>query len=256
LSKQGAVLTVMNRSPEKAVELARACGGEPRGYEHLTTELVHADVVITSTSSQRFVITDEMMHDVVRARRRRPLFLIDIAVPRDVDPRVGEMDNVFLYDVDDLQKVAAENLALRRREADAAERIVEAEVGEFEAWRRTLNLTPTIASLRERFRTIVRAELERTLPRLPSLTEREQKSLDAMAEAIVNKLLHQPLTQLKRGQSGPEAAALIAATQRLFDLTDEAPAVAVSADDANSDSVAPAGSSLATAATTRGGQRS
>ncbi len=224
LAKLGARLVVINRSPERAQQLARACGGEPRGHEALASELVAADVVVTSTSSHRFVITAEMMHDVVRGRRRRPLFLIDIAVPRDVDPRAHDMDNVFLYDVDDLSQVANENLAARQREADAAEAIVAAEVAQFERWRRSLDLTPTIVAIRERFQAVVRAELERTLPRLSGLGDKDRRALDAMCNAMVNKLLHKPLTELKEQADSPDGPRLIDAARRLFDLPQAEPA--------------------------------
>ena len=218
LANQGARLAVVNRSAERAEELARACNGEARPYEMLASELVTSDVVITSTASPRPIITPELMHDVARARRHRPLFLIDIAVPRDVDPRVGELGSIFLYDLDDLQQVAQENLAARRKEAAAAEKIVKDEVAQFERWQRSLTLTPTVVALRERVRGVLRAELERTLPRLSSLSPDERKSLDKMVEAMVNKVLHQPLTELKRGGESADGALLIDATRRLFAL--------------------------------------
>lgn len=222
LAGSGAKLVVVNRSPQKAIDVANGCGGEARGYEHLATELVAADVVITSTSSKSPVLTAALMKDVVRTRRHRPLFLIDIAVPRDVEPKVGDLENVFLYDVDDLQQVAEENLSHRRRAADAAERIVDIEVSEFEAWRRSLDLTPTIVGLRDRFSSIVTAELERTLPRLGDLSPKDRKALERMGTSLVNKLLHAPLTSLKAGSREADGAALISTTRRLFDL-DEAP---------------------------------
>jgi len=220
LANHGARLYVVNRSPERAERLAKICGGTACGYEQLVPELVKADVAITSTASPRFVITRELMQDVLRARRGRPLFLIDIAVPRDVDPRVGEMRNVFLYDVDDLQKVAEENLAARKREADAAEQIVRGEAEIFEQWRRSLTLTPTIVALRQRFREVVKAELERTVSKMDGLGTKDRRKLDAMTEAMVNKLLHQPLTQLKANAEGHNAALLIDAARRLFQLED------------------------------------
>jgi len=222
LSQLGARLTVINRSPEKATALADSCGGEARGYEELTAELISADVVVTSTSSERFILTHETMDGVVRARRHRPLFLIDIAVPRDVDPRVGALDNVFLYDVDDLEKVAQQNLEARRSEAAMAEGIVDLEVGEVASWMRSLELTPTIVALRERFDAILEEELARTLGKMEGLSDKEKQALVKMRGAMVNKLLHQPLTQLKRGQGDPEGPALISATRRLFGL-DELP---------------------------------
>jgi len=218
LAGRGVHLVVINRSPEKAVRLARESNGEARGYEHLASELVSADVVISSTSAKNYVLTHDLMKDVVKARRQRPLFLIDIAVPRDVEPRVGELPSVFLYDVDDLSQVADQNLAHRQQEVEAAAAIVELEVAAFERWRRTLDLTPTIVALRGHFTNVMKEELARTLPRLGELGPTEQKSLDKMCQAMVNKLLHQPLTQLKEGVEGGNGAALLEATRRLFDL--------------------------------------
>lgn len=219
LSGRGVRLVVVNRSPERAERLARTLDAEAAPYEQLTTELTKADVVITSTASARFVITRDVMKDVMKARRRRPLFLIDIAVPRDIDPRAGDLDNVFLYDVDDLSEVAGMNLAARKRAADQAEGIVREETENFERWRRSLALSPTIKGLRERFLSIARAELERTIPRL-EVSAADQKTLDAMVNAIVNKLLHRPMTELKDGANAPDAAHLIDATRRLFDLAE------------------------------------
>lgn len=216
LANTGASLRVINRSSEKAEAVAAQCGGEARSYERLAAELAEADVVVTTTASSRPILTEELMKGVVRARRHKPLFLIDIAVPRDVDPRVGEMNNVFLYDVDDLKQVADENLSHRRRAAEAAEAIVQTEVAEFDAWRRSLDLTPTIVGLRDRFGGIVGAELAKTTARM-DLSPADAKALQRMQMALVNKLLHGPLTALK-GQSD---AALISATRKLFSL-DEA----------------------------------
>jgi glutamyl-tRNA reductase len=223
LAQQGTLLTVVNRNQERARAVAQACGGEARDFDKLSQELVSADVVITSTASPRYVITRELMQGVVKARRHRPLFLIDIAVPRDVDPRVENMDNVFLFDIDDLEQVASQNIAARKREAELAERIVDAEVEAFDAWQRSLELTPTLVALRERVRSVVRGELERTLPRLKSLSEAERKSLEVMCDAMVNKLLHRPLTELKRSQNDPDGARLLESVRRLFELGDLTP---------------------------------
>jgi glutamyl-tRNA reductase len=221
LAAQGTLLTVVNRNQERARAVAEACGGEPREFELLSQELVSADVVITSTSSPRYVITRELMQGVVKARRHRPLFLIDIAVPRDVDPRVENMDNVFLFDIDDLEQVANQNIAARKREAEQAERIVEEEVSAFEEWQRSLDLTPTLVALRQRVKAVLRAEIDRTLPRLKSLSDAEKKSLDAMCDAMVNKLLHRPLTELKKSRGEPDGAQLLESVTRLFDLAPE-----------------------------------
>ena len=187
-------------------------------------ELADADVVIASTASPKFILTPELMKSVVRTRRHRPLFIIDIAVPRDVDPRVGSMDNVFVYDVDDLQQVAEENLAVRAREAALAEHIVEEELEAFLSWRRSLELAPTIVALRKRFGQIADEELQRALPRLEGVSQSDRAVLEAMGRSLVNKLLHQPMTQLKAGAGEPDGALLIDAVRRLFAISEEQPA--------------------------------
>jgi glutamyl-tRNA reductase len=240
LGARGALLYVVNRSSARAESLAAACGGTPRPLEALATELAEADVVISSTAKQDYVITYDLMQGVTKLRRGRPLFIIDIAVPRDVDPRADSLRNVFLYDMDDLQKVSRENLAARERAVVDAERLIETELDELERWARSLELTPTIVAFRERVRGVLRAELDKTLPKL-EIPDSERKKLEAMCEAMVNKLLHGPLTELKQSQTGPDGAGLVEAVQRLFRLvetpsniteqphpqTAEAPALAV-----------------------------
>ena len=229
LRQTGTRLHVTNRSDERAQALAKSCGGRAVSYERLATELAEADVVIASTASPKFILTPDLMRGVVRSRRHRPLFMIDIAVPRDVDPRVGTMDNVFVYDVDDLQQVAEENLATRAREAAEAERIIDEEVESFLAWRRSLELAPTIVALRTRFAQVAEEELARTLARLGESCQADRAVLEAMSRSLINKLLHQPMTQLKAGAGEPDGALLIDAVRRLFDLSDEdTPPVAAS----------------------------
>jgi len=220
-------------------------------FDDLPQELVNTDIVLSSTASPHQIIAADdialvmeqregrplLMIDiavprdvepsvreidgVIRQRRYRPVFLIDIAVPRDVDPRVENMDNVFLYDVDDLQQVAAQNIAARKREAEQAERLVDEEVAAFEQWQRSLGLTPTLVALRDRVRGVVHAELERTMPRLKSVSEAEKKSLAIMCDAIVNKLLHTPMTQLKKSREEPDGDQLVATVRKLFALDEE-----------------------------------
>jgi glutamyl-tRNA reductase len=220
LTARGAQLFVVNRSPERAEALAAACGGVAKPLEALATELAEADVVISSTSKQDYVITYDLMHGVCKMRRFRPLFIIDIAVPRDVDPRVDSLRNVFLYDMDDLQKVSRENMAARERAVIDAERMIDLELDELERWARSLELTPTIVALRERFRSVMRAELDKTLPKL-AVPESERKKLEAMCEAIANKLLHAPLTELKQSQTTTDGAGLVDAVQKLFRLGEQ-----------------------------------
>ena len=221
LRQTGTNLHIINRSEERAQMLAIACDGRAVPYERLATELSDADVVIASTASPQFILTPQLMKGIVRTRRHRPLFIIDIAVPRDVDPRVGNMDNVFVYDVDDLQQVAEENLAVRAREAALAERIIEDEVESFLSWRRSLELAPTIVALRKRFGQVAEEELRRALPRLGSLGESDRAVLEAMSRSLVNKLLHQPMTELKAGAGEPDGALLIDAVRRLFALSEQ-----------------------------------
>jgi len=222
LAARGAQLYVVNRSPERAEAMAAACGGTAKPLEALATELAEADVVISSTSKRDYVITYDLMHGVCKMRRFRPLFIIDIAVPRDVDPRVDSLRNVFLYDMDDLQKVSRENMAARERAVVDAERLIEDELDELERWARSIELTPTIVALRDRVRGLLRGELEKTLPKL-ALPEGERKKLEAMTEAMANKLLHGPLTELKQSQATTDGAMLLEAVQKLFRLSEPAP---------------------------------
>lgn len=235
LRQTGTSLHVINRSEDRARALAESCGGRPVPYERLSVELAEADVVVASTASPKFILTPELMKGVVRTRRHRPLFIIDIAVPRDVDPRVGNLDNVFVYDVDDLQQVAEENLAVRAREAAHAERIVEEEVESFLSWRRSLELAPTIVALRKRFGQVADEELRRALARVQNLDDSDRAVLEAMSRSLVNKLLHQPMTQLKAGAGEPDGALLIDAVRRLFAITEEASDLEISSAEVSSE---------------------
>ncbi|MCG8557675.1 MAG: glutamyl-tRNA reductase [Proteobacteria bacterium] len=218
LANQGASLVVLNRSKERADRLAQTVRGTARPLSELTSELHDADVVLSSTAHAGFVITHELMTEVARIRRFRPLFLIDIAVPRDIEPRVGLLQNVFLYDIDDLKSVSEQNLQARKGEVQAAEDIVEAEVQRYELWRHSLELTPTIVALRERFRSVLSAEIERTALKLSSLNDTDRESLYRMADTLTKKLLHHAITRLKHSTQRNEEAALIEAARTLFDL--------------------------------------
>jgi glutamyl-tRNA reductase len=155
---------------------------------------------------------------VVPRRHYRPLFLIDIAVPRDVDPRVNELDNVYSYDIDDLRGVVGTNLAAREREAVRAEAIVDREVGHFMEWLQTLEVVPTIVSLRDRFETIRRAELEKALRTMGDLTAEQRDAVSALTTALTNKLLHPPLAELKRQAAARNGHEYAAAIRALFQL--------------------------------------
>ncbi|HEY3356157.1 MAG TPA: glutamyl-tRNA reductase [Polyangia bacterium] len=232
----------VNRTYERAVELAARVEGQARRWEELDGLLGAVDIVISSTGAPQPILGAERVAKAMKARRQRSLFLIDIAVPRDIEAAVGDLDNVYRFDVDDLEKVVAENMKERHKEAQRAERIVEAEVGEFMTWLGRQGVVPLIKQLRERFTRVARAEVLRTMQNLPHLGERERRSLDAMADAIVNKLLHGPTTTLKR-ETGSDGEVLCAATRRLFDLQDEEPAAqpaaAAAADPAAADPAPP-----------------
>src|SRR6185503_7253231 len=191
-------VAVANRSFQHADELARELGGRAVPFDRLFEEMERADIVIASTAAPHRVIGREDALRVSRARRGRPIFFIDIAVPRDVDPAVHEIDNVYLYDLDDLQGVVKANMDGRLHEVQSAEAIIEREVAAFLAWRKSLEVTPTIVELRQRLHEIALAELERFHSRLGELTPDQAEAVRLLAVSLVNKLLHQPTVALKR----------------------------------------------------------
>jgi glutamyl-tRNA reductase len=210
-------LIVANRTFERAVELAREFQGTPVPFEEFPRYLQMADMVIGSTAAEGYVLTHEHVYDVLRARRYRPIFLIDMSVPRNFDPAINELDNAYLYDIDDLGEVAQVNRDERSREADKAESIVDAEVEAFCKWLASLEAVPTIVALRDKMEAIRKAELEKTMAALRDLAPREREALEAMTAAIVNKILHGPVTHLKQHHREYEAF-YIAAARQLFDL--------------------------------------
>lgn len=212
-----AEILVTNRTHEKAVELARAVDGQARPFEELDRLLAACDVVISSTGAREPIITKKQMKGVMKARKYRPIFLVDIAVPRDVDPDVGKLDGAYVYDIDDLQRVVNENLAERRKEADGAEAIVVGEAGKFLEWARTEEIVPTLRELRERVSSVVAAEVERALEKLdPAARAAQEKALRRLGDAIIGKLLHGPTMALKHGEGDMQP--LLEATRRLFGL--------------------------------------
>ena len=212
---------VTNRSRERAVALAQQTGGHPRDWSELAELLVEADVVIVSTGAPSYVITAEGVHATMKARRQRSLCLIDLAVPRNVDPRCADLSNVYAYDMDDLQRVVHATKSARADSALRAEAIVEAEVMAFSAEREARAALPVLAALRRRAEEIAVAEAERTLAQVGSkLDEKGRRSVEAMARAIVNKLLHGPTTRLKEAASSGDSA-LPGAAAELFGIEGE-----------------------------------
>lgn len=219
LVRAGARLVVVNRSPERAAALAREVGGEPRPWAELERAVVEADIVVSSTSSPSYVVTLDLVRRARKARRGRSLFLIDIAVPRDIDPAVNKLDNVYLYDVDDLSQIVAQSVEGRAVEAARAEAIVVDEAQAFEAWTLERALTPTIVGLRARTRSILAAEVERSLcGKLRHLGPAERQALALMVEAATNKLLHVPTTRLRAMAADPRVAEHVDSLRELFDI--------------------------------------
>ena len=209
---------VTNRTFERAEKLAAEFQGKPVPFEHFVDHLVEADIVLTSTGAPNFILGQRQMEDVLKRRRNRPMFLIDIAVPRDIDPKVNNLDNAYLYDVDDLQGVVQANLKERKKEASKAEAIVEQEIGQFYQWLANLEVKPTIVALRRKFEEIRQQELDKTFGNLKDLTGKDRKSIEAMASAIINKILHQPTTALKQSQNDASGNDYVDAVRALFDL--------------------------------------
>jgi glutamyl-tRNA reductase len=216
--RDGARASVLGgRTFEKAEQLASALGGRAAPFEALRQELARADIVISGTGAPGVVIRREDVEAAQPARRGRPLFLIDIAVPRDVEPEVARLAGVFLYDLDDIKSVADANLRERKKEASAAEAILDEEIREFTEWRRSLDVVPILVELRKRADEIRKAEIEKARRRLGPLTPEQESALEAATSAIVNKLLHTPTVQLKElaGNGHAEHVGLI---RKLFGL--------------------------------------
>jgi glutamyl-tRNA reductase len=214
-------IVVTNRSPEKAEALAAEIDGVAKPWAELEGLLVGADVVISSTGAREPILTRPLFKRVTKARRWRQLVVIDIAVPRDAEPAIGELDGVYVFDIDDLEKVVAANLAERAKAAEHAARIVEHEAGQFEHWLRTQAVVPTIRALRDRFARVADAELQKTLEllaRKEHTPAQQREVVQRLVQLVVNKLLHQPTAALR--EAPPDEAGLRAEVLcQLFDLS-------------------------------------
>jgi len=213
---------VVNRTRERAEALASRIGGTGMGWDGLVEAVRRSDIVITSTGAPTAVFQQDMVASVMRGRRHRPLFFVDIAVPRDVDPDVAEVENVFIYDIDDLQAVVQANSKERGKEVCRVEAIVQEETAHFISWLHCQDVIPTIVALRERLEWIRHAELERHAGRL-KLGERELAGVDALTEAIVNKILHMPTVRLKAQANDGACGLYVDAVRELFDLQGDDP---------------------------------
>lgn len=213
-------IVIASRTAGHADALAAEVGGRPVPWAQMQTAIAGADIVLTATGSQRPIILRQDIEAVTGRRRPEPLFIIDVAVPRDVDPSVSEIEQVFLYNVDDLQGIVQENLARRSAEIARAEAIVAEEVARFTVWQRSRRTIPTVVALRQRFDDIRRAELQRLEPRLSGLPAEARGRLDEVTRLIVEKLLLEPTEQLKALPDEETQATYTEAVNRLFRLGD------------------------------------
>ncbi len=219
LVEQGAFpIYVTNRTWARAQEMARALAGTAVPFADLATALAAVDIVITSTGATAPVITRQTVHDVMHGRRGRPLFFIDIAVPRDVQASVNTLPDVYCYDIDDLKQVVDANIRERLREAQRAEALVEREAVRFISRLGDVEVIPTIVSLRERIETIRTGEVRKALARLPGASAETQAAMDALSTAIVNKILHTPITKLRESSRAGTGRSWTEMVHELFGL--------------------------------------
>ena len=215
---------VANRTYERACALAERFGGQAIKFDKLYDHCERADVVITSTGAPVTIFKREHGARFLAKRRNRPMFFIDLAVPRDVDPEMSKLDGIFVYDIDDLQEAVSSHVESRKKEAEHAESIIQTEVERFHARLQTLHVVPTIVSLQDQFETIRQAELDRVRGRLGKLTPEQEMAVEALTHGIVNKIMHTPIRSLKSAAAGPEMTTIIETFRKIFDLREEPPA--------------------------------
>jgi glutamyl-tRNA reductase len=210
---------VANRSYERACELAKEFSGKPISLNNFLQEMVHSDIVICSTGAPHYILLKDQMHKVMKERKQRPVFLIDISVPRNIDPSINDLENVYLYNIDDLQGIVDANMFERQKEAGKAKEIIEDEIEPFLKWQSSLDAVPTIVALREKAEEIKKEELDKLLNRFPDIEERQRKAIEYMATAIVNKLIHPPTTAMKEDSEDKDF--MIAVIKRLYGIDGE-----------------------------------
>jgi glutamyl-tRNA reductase len=215
-------LMVCNRDPQKAHDLASEFNGTSAAFEQLAECLTKADIVITSTGASYPIITRQAFEPLLKQRRYRPIFIIDLAVPRDVEASVGELENVYLYNVDDLQHVVSKTQSQRTDAVESARAIVAQQVDDFLAWHRTRQMGPAIDRLYKRYHALAQEELNRTLNKLPQISDPEREHLAELTRRIVNKLLHDPITALRSGgDQHTSVASYLHALEKLFALNED-----------------------------------
>jgi glutamyl-tRNA reductase len=211
-------ILVTNRTQARAVEMANLFRGRVVEYERFRETLPEVDIVITSSAAPLYILKKEDMRRVIEARRNRPMFLIDIAVPRNIDPAVNELDNVFLYDIDDLQRVSDENLRNRLDEAREAESIIQEEVERMMSRLKARGVTPTIVSLQQHLESLRQGEMEKVQNRLGSLTPEQREAIEAMTRSLINKIAHGPISELRRQAAQPDGLQSIDIIRKVFRL--------------------------------------
>ncbi|HVO60866.1 MAG TPA: glutamyl-tRNA reductase [Terriglobales bacterium] len=220
LAHGAGTIFVANRTYDRALTLAAKFNGEVVPFDKLYDSCDRADIVITSTGAPHAIFRREHAERFLARRRNRPMFFIDIAVPRDVDADVNNVDGVFVYDIDDLQQAVAAHVADRKKEAERAEAIIATEVERFQSRVQSLDVVPTIVSLQDHLETIRQAEIDRVRGRLGALDPEQELAIDALTKGIINKIMHTPITTLKVAARDPEATTVIDLVRRLFNLQD------------------------------------
>jgi glutamyl-tRNA reductase len=226
---------VANRTYERAVQLADKFSGQAIRFEQLYDTMDKADIVISSTGAPHAIFRREHGEMFLHKRKNKPMFFIDIAVPRDVDASLNELDGIFVYDIDDLQQVVSTNLADRHLEARRAEEMIQLEVERFMQRLQTLDVVPTIVSLQEHLETIRQAEIDRVRGRLGKLTPEQEMAIDAMSRGIINKIMHTPITTLKSAARDPEATTVVELVRRIFNLRSDKAAAAAGSSESDGD---------------------
>lgn len=215
-------IRVTTRNPSNAIELAKRFNGVPVPFEDFPAEMIASDILLCSTGASHYLITPEQVQHAVRQRMNRPIFLIDISVPRNIDPAVRHIDNAFLFDIDDLKLRVEQNREERLREAEKAESMVADEVGVLQQWMKSLEVTPTIVALRSKADAVKKTEMERLQARLNQLSPQDREMVESLASAIVNKLLHGTMVTLKAEADSSSGALFVEAARRFFNLEDAA----------------------------------
>jgi glutamyl-tRNA reductase len=213
---------VANRSVDKAKVVAEQYGGEAFALGKLEDYFHRADIVISSTAAPTPILSPDDFKSALKQRKNEPMFAIDIAVPRDIDAGVNDLDNVYLYDMDDLEQVCEQNKEARRSEVEHCLKIVDNQVKQFMKWRKGLHAEPTIVSMAQEFNTIRERELNKTLNTLPDLTDKQRQEVEYLSKRIVNNLLQRPMSQIKHEVAEEDAGGVLHLVKRLFGLGEDA----------------------------------